>query len=366
MKKNILFIMIMLSTLIMSIGYASLNGVSLNLTGNVFLQTKQEIFISEVTYNNGVSINKEESNIINANQTVLASYVSLSTTDPNSSISYDVIIWNNTEETYEYDETTHLDYIDIYDNENIVYNTSIVDTVLEPNTSITITLTFSYKDATLAPENTLNSNLTFKFKKQYTITYQNITNNNYPSTIKEGETLQIEFTENAPQSLEISMNDEKISNYTYENNILTINNITGNLIIEGKTLDDFDYVFTEDNTTIVNPDTSTTINIADILNSSYGGVNNSEKIISEISVVLNYTTTTGSSQSIDMVLTTGENSYRETINFTKQNSGQDITITFSNLNINTNENFTISYDEPNLNNQKIEIVQKSISIVFKE
>ena len=67
-----------------------------------------------------------------------------------------------------------------------------------------------------------------------------------------------------------------------------------------------------------------------------------------------------------MVLTTSNNTYSETITFTKQNSGQDITITFDNLNINTNESFTISYNNPNLNNQKVEIVQKSISIIFQE
>ena len=290
----------------------------------------------------------------------------LSNTDNTSQITYQVVIYNNSEYTYEYDNATHLEDNSTYDNENIVYNVTTNDYVLEPNTSTTLLLTFSYKDNILPINNVLNSYISFKFKRQFEITYENITNNNYPTTIKEGDTLQVNFTDPIPSSLTIKVDDIEISDFLYENNILTIPNVTGNIIISSINLNDFDYVFNEENTTIVNPDTNTTINVNDILNTSQGGINNSPKIISTINVVLNYTVKSGSTQSIDMVLTTSNNTYSETITFTKQNSGQDITITFDNLNINTNESFTISYNNPNLNNQKVEIVQKSISIIFQE
>ena len=365
-KYNILMILIFLATITMSVGYAAINNISLNILGTVNMTLQDNLFISELTYESGNNVNQNDSEIKSTYETSFNSKIVLSDTDNTSSITYRVVIHNNSEDTYEYDTVTHLEENVTYDNENIVYNVTTNDYVLEPNSSTTLMITFSYKDNILAPSNILNSYISFKFKKQLSITYENITNNNYPTTIKDGDTLQVNFTPPIPTTITVKEDNVQINDFTYENNVLIIPNVTGNLIISSINFEELDYVFTEENSTIVNPDTSTTINIADFITSSQEGINNSPKTITNINVVLNYTVNSGSTQSIDMVLTTSNNSYSETITFRKANSGQDITISFDNLNISTNEIFTISYSNPNLNNQKVEIVQKSISIVFQE
>ena len=64
----------------------------------------------------------------------------------------------------------------------------------------------------------------------YNISYFGI-EGNYQNTIEKGQNLVIEFNEPAPKKLGIKINDIEIVNYTYENNILTIHNVTGNVQI---------------------------------------------------------------------------------------------------------------------------------------
>ena len=72
-----------------------------------------------------------------------------------------------------------------------------------------------------------NINLDFTFKQVYNVTYEGITNNNYPSSILEGEILEVEFTETIPKVVPY-INDTKVE-YTYENNKLTVENVTGDI-----------------------------------------------------------------------------------------------------------------------------------------
>ena len=65
----------------------------------------------------------------------------------------------------------------------------------------------------------------------YTVVYEGITNNGYQSKIDEGETLNISFTNNIPNRLNVYINDTEIprSSYTYKNGTLTLNNVSGNV-----------------------------------------------------------------------------------------------------------------------------------------
>ena len=77
--------------------------------------------------------------------------------------------------------------------------------------------------------NTIYSiNLNISFEQIYNITYDGITNNNYPSSIMKGETLNISFTNQIPKVIPYS-NGEKLSNYNYDNNNLTVSDVKSDI-----------------------------------------------------------------------------------------------------------------------------------------
>ncbi len=77
-------------------------------------------------------------------------------------------------------------------------------------------------------------NLEFDFEPVYKITYEYITGN-YQNEILNNDTLKIDFGNNAPYDIEVKINNLIINNYTYENNVLTIPNISGNTVIRDST-----------------------------------------------------------------------------------------------------------------------------------
>ena len=74
--------------------------------------------------------------------------------------------------------------------------------------------------------------LDFDFRGFYTITYTDI-EGNYQSSIMDGETLTVDFGENAPDKLLVYMSDTRLTDqeYTYQNNVLTLTNVNGNIRI---------------------------------------------------------------------------------------------------------------------------------------
>lgn len=87
--------------------------------------------------------------------------------------------------------------------------------------------------------NTIYSmNLNFVFEQVFNITYEGITNNNYPTTIMLNEELNVTFTEDIPKVIPYS-NGNKLTNYSYSNTTknLVINEITSdvNIVYKEKT-----------------------------------------------------------------------------------------------------------------------------------
>ena len=79
-----------------------------------------------------------------------------------------------------------------------------------------------------------NISVNFDFREMHTITYEGITNNSYPTEIISGSNLNVDFTGDIPENLIIYKDgtDVDSSKYTYSNNTLTFNNVSGDLVIK--------------------------------------------------------------------------------------------------------------------------------------
>lgn len=66
--------------------------------------------------------------------------------------------------------------------------------------------------------------------QEYTITYEGL-QNSYQTSIIKGRDLILDLSNESIKELSISINDQETTNYTLENNILTINNVSGNIKI---------------------------------------------------------------------------------------------------------------------------------------
>jgi len=200
----------------------------------------------------------------------------------------------------------------------------------------------------------------------YNITYENITNNNYPTRIRQGNNLTIEFTTDIPQTIYV----ENSKDYSYENNILKINNITSDITIIA--LDDIDFPLIPDNesNTITieagNITQDNPVNVNDLLTMTFDGQNISNKIINQIDVILTYSSTTGSNQSIECALTVNDKTYTQIISLHgKQNNGT-VKVSFTNLSITQNEKFYINNNVDKITNGNIEISSNKITAYFSE
>ena len=157
----------MIAVLFMGIGYAAINSVTFDINGQVNALVQEDIFITDARYVNNVDADVTNSKIKNIYETTLTSNIILSTINPSSSITYEVSIYNSTNKSYEFVDTTYISGTDTYDNENIVfYLTGLTSgDKIESKETLTFHITFNYKNNTLPANNQLNSILNFKFKE---------------------------------------------------------------------------------------------------------------------------------------------------------------------------------------------------------
>lgn len=158
-------IFVLIATVCITIGYASVNSVSLDIKGNVSAIEQTNIFITDVQYVSNIDANLSDSKIINAYQTMLQSEVSLSTNNPTSSITYEITVYNSSNNDYFFKETVYED--DFYSNSGITFDLSGIEvgTLLSGKQTLTFKITFHYKDNTISSSNVLSSYLNFKFVK---------------------------------------------------------------------------------------------------------------------------------------------------------------------------------------------------------
>ena len=100
-----------------------------------------------------------------------------------------------------------------------------------------ITLTIKYKDEGFNSSSTeYNLKIDFDFRKMHTVTYEGITNNNYPTTVIDGGNLTFTATSNIPPKIVAFSNGNRVSYdlYSYENNKFTYNNVTSDITLKYK------------------------------------------------------------------------------------------------------------------------------------
>ncbi len=115
-----------------------------------------------------------------------------------------------------------------YDMESKICNTSG-----KCNLGISKTLNFkvsnnNYSDVSKSVK------IDFDFRKMHTVIYEEITNNGYPTSVIDGGYLSVNFRNDIPENVVVYNSGIKLdsSKYDYSDNDLTVNNVTGDLVIK--------------------------------------------------------------------------------------------------------------------------------------
>lgn len=163
--KKIYLVMIVIASLLMGFGYASVNSVLLDIGGNATALNQDSIYITEVNYLESKNADLDKSKITDTHQTLMSSSVVLSDNDSNSYITYSVTIYNSTGISFSFIDTNYDEAF--YDNDNIVFTLDNIkkDDVIESKGYLTFNITFKYKSGVTPSNknNTLNSYLNFLF-----------------------------------------------------------------------------------------------------------------------------------------------------------------------------------------------------------
>lgn len=161
----IFLLLIAISTLFMSSGYATINSIKGEISGTLLAQAQEGVFITNMVYSSDVNAVPENFKIKSLYQTLLESKIQLGY-DSNSSITYSITVHNSSTIDYYFKETTYDQGQDYYDNSDIIFsleNIECGDKVLKGE-DITFNITFKYKENLSTVTNTiLNSFIKFVF-----------------------------------------------------------------------------------------------------------------------------------------------------------------------------------------------------------
>ena len=102
LRINKYLILVFFACLSMSVGYAAISAVSLNITGDALASAQTGVFISDAVCASG-------GNVLGTVQTTLNSSVTLSNNDDSSTVTCTVTIFNNTNISYYYDNLVYDD-----------------------------------------------------------------------------------------------------------------------------------------------------------------------------------------------------------------------------------------------------------------
>ena len=164
-KNLMLLVAITIAVMVMGIGYSAINSITGEITGNILAEAQEGVFITDVENVSNVDVNMTNSKIENLTKTTLKSIVELSNTNPLSSITYKVTVYNSSKDIYKFTEVKYDK--EFYDNEAITFEITgfIPEQKIQPNETKEILITFKYKDTTAVPANRiLNSYLNFNME----------------------------------------------------------------------------------------------------------------------------------------------------------------------------------------------------------
>lgn len=369
MKRNkILYLFSGLITILIvsiTIGYSAF-GTEMNISG-ISARVRLEDNIRVTAFS--VESTTENASSSYEDYNIAALFTELTLPTVNSQITYKVTITNfgNTE-------------MGIFSLENLpenleyeLSNYNLQEKICDTNNNCTLGaqktfyLTIKYKANGYNGNTVYPLNLKLTYKPFYTITYINIDGTNYPKEIMESTKLQLTFQEPLPKYLTVYNETNMTVPFTYENGILAIDNITENLTIENLIeMENKDFIIENDSETETwqkIPDGSS-ITIDDLLNTTMYGVNISDKKIIQMDVTIEYQSTTGSAQSVKVLLAALNNSYNQSATFTKQESS--MTVSFSGLSLGPKDEFSIAVEQNKLTNHSININKINVKVYFEE
>ncbi len=235
---SIIASVMVIMTLLISVGYSAFN-TKLNVKDiKAVVRVEKDVRVTNVTAqgnNSGVS-NWEDYNVNNISGSVRLP-------NANSTVTYKVEITNigNVEVgIFKYITEglpADLTYETIFSEKSkICDNLSTIKCTMGAKRTIDIVIKYKdgkYNAATTATKD-YTFNLGFDFRTYHKITYKNITGYNLPTDILEGDTLNIDIgTGYVAFKITQGGNALTYSQYTYQNGQLTIQNVTGDLVIEG-------------------------------------------------------------------------------------------------------------------------------------
>ena len=169
--KTLLFIFLMIFvTSFIGIGYASISGVILHVSGDASLELENNTAITDITFFNGVNVEKNLSSITPNSLTLINAKIVLGDS-VDSSITYKISLSNRSNKYVKY--TGLVVDPDFYDNPLIKYEFSDLEIgdIINPNTTKDVYITFSYASDDIS-NNTLNKcYINIKFIESYLIKF---------------------------------------------------------------------------------------------------------------------------------------------------------------------------------------------------
>jgi len=172
-------ILIVVATIFMGVGYASVNSIIMGINGDAVVKAQDGIFITEVSYVQGNnSLSDEGYEIYYTDSTILKSKIILVQNDLNSEVSLKVSFYNSTEYDYVFKDVVYAEELtdemyDVYSNSNIVYTFDKQNEKISKNGgTLDVIITFKYDQINDSTSNILDSILNFKFElKKYVVTF---------------------------------------------------------------------------------------------------------------------------------------------------------------------------------------------------
>lgn len=181
-------LLLMISTLFLSVGYAAINSITLDISGLVSSEPRGKLYISNVN-----SISSNSSSSVNLTSgTFLDSTITLSTDNTiDSYLTFEITLHNNTNYTYQYVNTNYILGNNTYDNENIVFTLNNLDenTILNPKSSHVFTITYRYNNSDNITNNVLNNKIKFIFRNTSAMPFNDLILLNEEDSLNNGDGL---------------------------------------------------------------------------------------------------------------------------------------------------------------------------------
>lgn len=229
--KNLLLVFIMLAVCTLTLGYAAF-GSEMSISNIVAeVRINKDIRVTGVEF---VSANNGSTSNLDYDYDSIIGNINLD--GDNSAVTLEVSVTNFGNAEMGIYEITGLSDNLIQTVDNYEMKSKLCDSngncSLGSTTKFNITIEYDTYDAT-----TINYELRldFDFREMHTITYDGITNNNYPTSVIDGGNLTFTATSDVPPKIVVfDSNNDRVdySNYSYINGVFAFNNVTSDISLK--------------------------------------------------------------------------------------------------------------------------------------